>query len=121
MRELERVAARGFRAVVVRPSFFHGRYPNHPVYDPVWQRLEALDVAACVVPSAGSTNPEWSCAGPFVERVAANLRIGHGIAEAVAPFTPCGRLPILTVRPALRTRREGRQRLSGPAWHRRVA
>ena len=24
--------------------------------------------------------------GPFVERVAANLRIGHGVAEAVAPF-----------------------------------
>jgi uncharacterized protein len=86
VRELERVAARGFRAVVVRPSFFHGRYPNHPVYDPVWQRLEALDVVGCVVPSAGSTNPEWSCAGPFVERVAANLRIGHGVSEAVAPF-----------------------------------
>ena len=86
VRELERVAQLGFRTVVLRPSFFQGRYPNHPVYDPVWQRLEVLDLAACIVPSAGSTNPEWSCAGPFVERVAANLRIGHGVAEAVAPF-----------------------------------
>jgi uncharacterized protein len=86
VRELERVADRGFRAVVIRPSFFAGRYPNHPIYDPVWERLEALDVAACILPSAGSTNPEWSSAGPFVERVAANLRIGHDVAEAVAPF-----------------------------------
>jgi predicted TIM-barrel fold metal-dependent hydrolase len=86
VRELERVAARGVKAAFVRPSFFEGRYPNHPLYDPVWQRLEALDIAACVHPSPGSTNPEWSCAGPFVERVAGNLRIGHPIAEAVAPF-----------------------------------
>jgi predicted TIM-barrel fold metal-dependent hydrolase len=86
VRELERVVERGFRAVVIRPSFFRGRYPNHPVHDPLWGRLEELDVAACILPSAGSTNPEWSSAGPFVERVAANLRIGHGIAEAVAPF-----------------------------------
>jgi predicted TIM-barrel fold metal-dependent hydrolase len=86
VRELERVVERGASVVAIRPSFFQGRYPNHPTYDRVWERLEALGVAACVVPAAGSTNPEWSCAGPFVERVAANLRIGHGVAEAVAPF-----------------------------------
>jgi predicted TIM-barrel fold metal-dependent hydrolase len=86
VRELDRMVERGVSLVAIRPSFFQGRYPNHPMYDPLWQRLEALQVAACVVPSAGSTNPEWSCAGPFVERVAANLRIGHGVAEAVAPF-----------------------------------
>jgi predicted TIM-barrel fold metal-dependent hydrolase len=86
VRELERVAARGFRAAFVRPVFFQGRMANHPSYDPLWERLEALDVAACVHPSPGSTNPEWSATGPFVERVAVNLRIGHDIAEAVAPF-----------------------------------
>jgi len=52
----------------------------------VWKRLEELDVAACVHPSPGSANPEWTCAGPFVDRVAGNLRIGHSVAEAVAPF-----------------------------------
>jgi predicted TIM-barrel fold metal-dependent hydrolase len=86
VRELERVAKRGVKAAFVRPSFFEGRFPNHPMYDAVWKRLEELDVAACVHPSPGSTNAEWSCAGPFVERVAANLKIGHNIAEAVAPF-----------------------------------
>jgi predicted TIM-barrel fold metal-dependent hydrolase len=86
VRELERVAKRGFRAAFIRPVFQEGRYPNHGLYDPVWKALEELDVAACVHPSPGSTNPEWSCAGPFVERVAANLRIGHRVAEAVAPF-----------------------------------
>jgi len=86
VRELERVAKRGFRAAFIRPVFIDGRYPNHPAFDPVWKALEALDVAACVHASPGSTNPEWSCAGPFVERVAVNLKIGHRIAEAVAPF-----------------------------------
>ncbi len=86
VRELERVARRGFRAAFIRPVFVDGRFPNHPTFDPVWKALEALDVAACVHPSPGSTNPEWSCSGPFVERVATNLKIGHRIAEAVAPF-----------------------------------
>jgi predicted TIM-barrel fold metal-dependent hydrolase len=86
LRELERVAKRGFRAVAIRPVFFQGRYPNHPSYDPVWKRLEALGVAACVHPSPGSTNPEWTCQGPFVERVGANLRPGHDVAEGIAPF-----------------------------------
>lgn len=86
VRELRRVAARGVRAAFIRPSFIDGRYPNHPSYDPLWRALEEHDVAACVHPAAGSTNPEWSCHGAFVERVAQNLRIGHAVAEAVAPF-----------------------------------
>ena len=86
VRELRRVAKRGFRAAFVRPSFAAGRYPCHGLYDPVWEELEALDVAACIHPAAGSTNPEWSCHGAFVERVAGNLRAGHDVAESVAPF-----------------------------------
>ena len=86
VRELERTAKRGFRAAFIRPVFFQGRFPNHPPYDPVWKRLEELEVTACVHPSPGATNSEWSCAGPFVERVAGNLKIGHNLAEAVAPF-----------------------------------
>src|SRR5206468_2313033 len=86
VRELERAAARGFKAAFIRPVFFEGRFPNHPTYDVLWQRLEALEVAACVPPSPRSSNPECTCAGPFVERVAANLKIGHAIAEGVAPF-----------------------------------
>jgi predicted TIM-barrel fold metal-dependent hydrolase len=86
VRELERVAALGVKAVFIRPVFFAGRYPNHPSYDPLWRRLEELQVAACLHPSPGSTNPEWTCAGPFVERTAQNLRIGHNVAEASAPF-----------------------------------
>jgi predicted TIM-barrel fold metal-dependent hydrolase len=86
IRELRRVAAHGVRAAFVRPSFVDGRFPNQPSYDPLWRALEEHEVAACVHPAAGSTNPEWSCHGAWVERVAQNLRIGHPIAEAAAPF-----------------------------------
>src|SRR5581483_7372016 len=86
VQELERVAKRGAKAVFIRPVFFEGRYPSHPSYDPVWQAIEAHDLAACVHPSPGSTNPEWSTGGAFVERVAHNLKIGHNVAESVAPF-----------------------------------
>jgi len=84
--EAERVARRGCKAAFIRPSFLQGRFPSHPPYQPVWKALEQLGLAACIHPSAGSTNPEWSATGPFVERVATNLRIGHDVAEAVAPF-----------------------------------
>jgi uncharacterized protein len=86
VREARRVAGLGFRAVLVRPVFLQGRFPSHPAFDPLWQEVETLDLAACIHPSAGSTNPEWSCEGAFVERVARNLRIGHDVAESVAPF-----------------------------------
>src|SRR5204862_4881806 len=45
VRELERAAARGFKAAFVRPVFFEGRFPNHPSSHAVWKRLEELDVA----------------------------------------------------------------------------
>jgi predicted TIM-barrel fold metal-dependent hydrolase len=95
--ELRRTAKRGFRAVFLRPCFI-GRKPsdsgdvtgaarflNHPYYDALWREIEELDVTACIHPSAGSTNPEWSCEGSFVERVAAPLRTGHHLAESIAP------------------------------------
>lgn len=86
IRELRRVAARGFRAVCIRPSYFHRRFPNHRDYDPLWAAIERHGVAACLVPSAGSTNPEWISSGAYIERVAAHLRIGHSVAEAIAPL-----------------------------------
>jgi predicted TIM-barrel fold metal-dependent hydrolase len=86
LHELARVAANGFRAVVVRPSYFNQRFPNHRDYDAVWAEIERLGVAACIVPSAGATNPEWTSMGSYIERVAAHLRIGHPVAEAVAPM-----------------------------------
>src|SRR5437867_3540170 len=84
--ELERVVERGCKAAFIRPSFFQGRFPSHPSYAPLWKRLEELGVVACLHPAPGSTNPEWSASGPFVERVATNLRIGHNVAEAIAPL-----------------------------------
>ncbi len=86
VRELRRVVKKGFRAVFIRPAFVNQRFPNHAYYTPLWQQLEALDVAACIHPSVGNTNPEWTSQGSYVERVASHLRIGHHVAESVAPL-----------------------------------
>jgi predicted TIM-barrel fold metal-dependent hydrolase len=86
VRELQRVHSKGFRAVLIRPAFVNQRFPNHAYYAPLWQQLEALEMAACVHPSNGTTNAEWTSQGSFVERVASHLRIGHSVAEAVAPL-----------------------------------
>ena len=84
--ELRRVAAAGFKACFVRPCFFQGRFLNHPYYDPLWAEAERIGLAVCIHPSPGSANPQWTSEGAFVERVASNLRIGHNIAESIAPL-----------------------------------
>jgi predicted TIM-barrel fold metal-dependent hydrolase len=84
--ELRRAAGAGFKACFIRPSFFDGRFLNHPAYDPVWEEIERLGLVACIHPAAGNTNPQWTSEGSFVERVAANLRIGHPVAESVSYF-----------------------------------
>lgn len=83
--EIERAARAGFRGAMLRPSFVQGRFLNHSEYAPVWAALAESGLVACVYPSAGSTNPEFSSAGAFVERVASNLGIGHDVAGAIAP------------------------------------
>lgn len=85
LRELRRIAARGFRAVFIRPSFINQRFPNHSYYASLWRELEALGLVACIHPSSGHTNAEWTSEGAYVERVAGYLRIGHSVAESVAP------------------------------------
>ncbi len=99
LQELRRAAKRGFRAVFLRPSFYaeklggyahydtstKARFLNHADYDPLWAELEGLAVTACIHPSPGSTNPEWTSTGPYLERVARPLRTGHYLAESVAP------------------------------------
>jgi predicted TIM-barrel fold metal-dependent hydrolase len=84
--ELERAFGLGFRAAVLRPCYVNQRFLNHPYYDPLWRKLQELDVTACIHPSPGGTNPEWTSAGTFVERVATNLMIGHPVSEAVGPL-----------------------------------
>jgi len=99
LKELRRVAKRGFRAVFMRPSFYarkfgswapyeastRARFLNHPDYDPLWTECEKLRITACIHPSPGSTNAEWTSTGSYIERVAAPLRTGHYLAESVAP------------------------------------
>ncbi|MCH2171393.1 amidohydrolase [Myxococcota bacterium] len=83
--EIERVAAAGFRSVLIRPCFHQQRFINHSDFDPVWHALAETGLVAAVHPSVGNTNPEFVSAGAFVERVAQNLEIGHDVAGSIAP------------------------------------
>jgi predicted TIM-barrel fold metal-dependent hydrolase len=83
--EIERAARAGFRGAMLRPSYVQGRFLNHSEYAPVWAALAETGLVACIYPSAGSTNPEFTSAGPFVERVARHLGIGHDVAGAIGP------------------------------------
>ncbi len=83
--ELRRAAGLGFKAAFLRPSFFDSRFLVHRSLEPIWAAFEKLGVVAFVHPSPGSTNPQWTSTGAFVERVAANLQVGHNVAEAAAP------------------------------------
>jgi uncharacterized protein len=112
--ELERVAQRGFGAVVVRPMFqpgsaagstterllrlaqsgtpgmmgiipnAQGEFIESAPFRPLWERIAQRGLVACVHPSLGTTNTEPTSAGSFIERVSARLGIGHSVAEAVA-------------------------------------
>ena len=72
--ELQRAAGiRCFRGAFIRPMFMEGRYLTHPYYEPLWNELESLGMAAAVHPAAGLWNPEWTSHGPFIEKVKGRL------------------------------------------------
>jgi len=83
--EIRRTASLGFKAVVVRPHTFAGKPPTHPHYQPVWQAIEATGMVACIHPSCGTADAEMESASPFIERVSANLDLGHPVSEVIAP------------------------------------
>ncbi len=85
VRELRRVAGKGFRAAFVRPVFVKDRFPHHPYYYPMWKELEELGVVYCSHPSWGYNAPEMDSEATFVERVMADSFAGHPMAEVVAP------------------------------------
>src|SRR5262249_38960411 len=51
---------------------------------PLWRQVEELGVVACVHPSVGSTNPDGTSLGTYIERVSQSLGVGHSVAESVA-------------------------------------
>ncbi len=85
VQEVRRVADLGFRAAMIRPVYSGGHYPSDRYYLPLWEALERAGIAACVHPSAGPATPETDSNSGFVERVSANLDLGHPVAGVVAP------------------------------------
>jgi predicted TIM-barrel fold metal-dependent hydrolase len=102
--ELERIAAKGLSAVMIRPSFYQfeaegfGFMPVDPAaataarpvfvedkpYRPVWEKVDALGLVACVHPYLGITGPETISSGGFTERVSARLPVPHTVTEPIA-------------------------------------
>jgi predicted TIM-barrel fold metal-dependent hydrolase len=102
--ELERVAARGLGAVMIRPSFYQleaegfGLMPVDPAaanmarpffvedkpFRPVWEKADELGLVACVHPYLGITGPETISSGGFTERVSARLPVQHTVTEPIA-------------------------------------
>jgi uncharacterized protein len=81
--ELRRVRGLAcFRAAFIRPMFIEGRYFTHPYYNPLWDELQRLGLAAAVHPTAGLWNPEWTSHGPFAEKVKGRLNRFQFIAVA---------------------------------------
>jgi len=113
-RELDRVAEKGFRSVVIRPAFykmdvdpdelFNGQMArlqmalqgagswgaNQPVFVEdkpfrgLWEHVDRLGMVACVHPSLGITGPDAVSSGAFAERVASRVGVQHTVAEPIA-------------------------------------
>jgi predicted TIM-barrel fold metal-dependent hydrolase len=103
--EVERAAATGFRAVLIRPAFYKlegveptgfaammgvtndGPTPvfveNAP-YRPVWDRVDALGLVAAVHPAANITGTDALSSGGFTERVSERLGVHHTVTEPIA-------------------------------------
>lgn len=101
--EVERIAAKGIGAVMIRPSFYKldaesfdvmfdpaaatGERPifvEDKPYRPVWEKVDELGIVACVHPYLGITGPDAISSGGFTERVSARLGVHHSVTEPIA-------------------------------------
>lgn len=105
--EVDRVRDLGLNAVTLRPMFYrvpgaevetnpmsatggasttnpNGVYLVHPVFEPLWDKIEQSGLVVCLHPYLGIANNEGVSEGSFTERVAEKLGIGHTVAEPVA-------------------------------------
>jgi uncharacterized protein len=91
--ELQRIAAFGWRAVVLRPNPIKGRLLSHPDYEPFWSECERLDIAVgfhegthARVPSAGADRFDsrfamHACSHPMEHMMAFLALVEGGVLE----------------------------------------
>jgi predicted TIM-barrel fold metal-dependent hydrolase len=91
--ELERVAAFGWTAVVMRPNPVKGRLLSNPAYEPFWTACEKLGVAVAIhegthtrLPTAGADRFETrfalhACSHPMEQMMALLALIEGGVLE----------------------------------------
>lgn len=112
LQEIERVTAKGFKSVVLRPAFYKiteeraaesftlgnplaqpgladgsGRVPvfiEDKPFRVIYERLDKAGLVACIHPSSGIAGPDAVSSGGFAERVSSRLGIAHSLAEPVA-------------------------------------
>ena len=72
--ELRRVAGRGFKLAIIRPVDAQGRYPNQPVFEPLWDAFEETGLVVAMHPvtyhhfSKNLSESQWTPA-EFTQRV----------------------------------------------------
>jgi predicted TIM-barrel fold metal-dependent hydrolase len=93
VREVRRLAGRGFKAVFVRPNPIHGRNLDDPAYEPLWAECERLGLAVGVhegvsayLPTLGADRftsffAAHAASHPMEQMAAMAALIGGGVLE----------------------------------------
>jgi predicted TIM-barrel fold metal-dependent hydrolase len=77
--EIRRVAAKGFRCVIIRPNIVAGRYPTNPTFDPVWQAIADTGLLAGVHPFVATPRQDPDCTAWFLDRASEASGVRTGI------------------------------------------
>jgi len=92
--EIDRVAERGFRCVIIRPNIIAGRYPTHPDFDPVWQAIQDRGLVAGIHPFPPTAPAD--CTGWMIDRIAEAAGLRRGIVSETLCFAHDSQTFLLT-------------------------
>jgi predicted TIM-barrel fold metal-dependent hydrolase len=92
--EIRRVAALGFRCVVIRPNIIAGRYPAHPSFDPVWAAIQDAGLVAGIHPFPPTAPAD--CTGWMIDRIAEASGLRRGLVSETLCFAHDAQTFLLT-------------------------
>lgn len=90
VQEIRRLASRGFRAVLIPPTFVAEHYVTTAHFDRVWQTLAAEGLVACVHPPIASLDRRPTSYAPITASVGESLGLEDGVGRTIGPAMDCG-------------------------------